>query len=40
VGALLAFWAGCAMLTTVIGAATGRELVRRPPLDVLREIAE
>ena len=40
VGALAAFWGGCALLTTLIGAATGRALVRRPPLDVLREIAE
>jgi putative ABC transport system permease protein len=39
-GALAAFWAGCALLTTLIGAATGRELARRPPLDVLREITE
>lgn len=39
-GPLAAFWAGCALLTTLIGAATGRELARRPPLDVLREIAE
>jgi putative ABC transport system permease protein len=40
VGALTGFWTGCALLTVVIGAATGRELARRPPLDVLRELAE
>jgi putative ABC transport system permease protein len=40
IGALAAFWGGCALLTTLIGAATGRELARRAPLDVLREIAE
>jgi putative ABC transport system permease protein len=40
VGALAAFWGGCALLTIVIGAATGRDLARRPPLDLLREIAE
>jgi putative ABC transport system permease protein len=40
VGALLAFWAGCAVLTTLIGAATGRELTRRPPLEVMRALAE
>jgi len=39
-GALLIFWTACAGLTTLIGAATGRELTRRPPLDVLRTIAE
>jgi hypothetical protein len=39
-GALVAFWTGCALLTTAIGAATGRELTRRPPLEVLRTIAE
>jgi putative ABC transport system permease protein len=37
---LLAFWFGSAVLTTVVGALTGRELARRPPLDVLRAIAE
>jgi putative ABC transport system permease protein len=40
VGAVLAFWTGCAAFTTVIGAATGRELTRRPPLEVMREIGE
>ena len=40
VGALLAFWTGCAALTTAIGAATGRELTRRPPLEVMRGMAE
>jgi len=40
VGALAVFWSGCALLTIAIGAATGRELARRAPLDVLREIAE
>ncbi|MDH4045868.1 MAG: FtsX-like permease family protein [Gemmatimonadota bacterium] len=39
-GALAIFWGGSALLTTVIGAATGRELSRRPPLDVLRALAE
>ncbi len=37
---LLAFWVGSAVLTTIVGAATGRELTRRPPLDVLRSLAE
>jgi putative ABC transport system permease protein len=40
VGALLAFWTGCAALTTAIGAATGRELTRRPPLEVMRALGE
>jgi putative ABC transport system permease protein len=40
IGALAAFWGGCALLTIGIGAATGRELARRPPLDVLRALAE
>jgi len=40
VGALLVFWSGCALLTTMIGAATGRELTRRPPLEVLRSLGE
>jgi putative ABC transport system permease protein len=37
---LLAFWVGSAALTTIVGAATGRELARKPPLDVLRSLAE
>ena len=37
---LAAFWLGTAALTTAVGAATGRELSRRPPLEVLRAITE
>ncbi len=40
VGALLVFWTGCVLLTTIIGAATGRELTRRPPLEVMRSLGE
>jgi putative ABC transport system permease protein len=40
VGALLVFWTGCVLLTTIIGAATGRELTRRPPLEVMRTLGE
>jgi putative ABC transport system permease protein len=37
---LAATWLGSALLTTLVGAATGRELVRRPPLEVLRTLAD
>ncbi len=40
IAALAAFWIGSAALSTVIGALTGRELARKPPLEVLRSLSE
>jgi len=40
IAALAAFWIGSATLSTVIGALTGRELARKPPLEVLRSLSE
>jgi putative ABC transport system permease protein len=37
---LLAFWAGTALLTTVIGLANSRDVVRRTPLAGMRDFAE
>jgi putative ABC transport system permease protein len=37
---LVGFWVGSALLTMLVGAATGRELARRPPLEVLRTLAD
>ncbi|UCC72501.1 MAG: FtsX-like permease family protein [Gemmatimonadota bacterium] len=37
---LFAFWAGTALLTTIIGLATSRDVVRRTPLAGMRDFAE
>ncbi len=37
---LAALWLGVAALTTLIGLANGRDVLKKPPLAVLREIAE
>jgi putative ABC transport system permease protein len=37
---LLAFWVGTALLTTVIGLANSRDVVRRTPLAGMRDFAE
>ena len=37
---LAALWLGVAALTTVIGLANGRDVLKKPPLAVIREIAE
>ncbi len=37
---LVALWLGVAALTTVIGLANGRDVLKKPPLAVLRELAE
>jgi putative ABC transport system permease protein len=37
---LLAFWVGTAALTTIIGLANSRDVVRRTPLAGMRELGE
>ena len=37
---LAALWLGVAALTTVIGLANGRDVLKKPPLAVIREMAE
>lgn len=37
---LLAFWLGTALLTTGIGVLAGRDVIRRPPLEIMRAISE
>lgn len=37
---LAGFWLGTAALTTVVGVLAGREALKRPPLEVLRELSE
>jgi putative ABC transport system permease protein len=37
---LAVFWVGGALLTTAVGALTGREIMRKSPLEVLRSISE
>jgi len=38
--ALLVLWLGVALLAVVIGLLNSRDVFRRPPLAVLREISE
>jgi len=37
---LLVFWLGTALLTTAVGLAAGRDVVKRAPLEVMREMSE
>jgi putative ABC transport system permease protein len=37
---LAALWLGVAVLTTGIGLLNGRDVLKKPPLAVIREIAE
>jgi putative ABC transport system permease protein len=37
---LTALWLGVALLTTVVGLLNGRDVLKQPPLAVIREIAE
>jgi putative ABC transport system permease protein len=37
---LAGFWLGTAVLTTVVGVLAGRDALRRPPLEVMRELSE
>ncbi len=40
VAALGALWLGVVVLTTTIGLANGRDALKKPPLAVIRELAE
>lgn len=40
VAALAVLWIGTASLTVIVGMLTGREVLRRPPLEALRELGE
>jgi hypothetical protein len=39
-GPLFVLWLGVAALTTAIGLASNRKVMRKPPLAVIREINE